>query len=211
MLLSTTTSVSGDDTTPPVTIPTIEGFLYMGGSYVGGPVDITLNATDDASGVNYTMYKLDDGNWTMYAQPFKVHKWGSYILYYYSVDTVGNFEEIKNVSFSLKLSPVDIIFTPGLYVGIRATIRHNATDVLSDFECHYILINEFGLLLSGESHQMSIDTLAPGESITMYDFPFGFCFCSHISVSIVIPSQLKGFTYGVNNKLIILGPITYLK
>ncbi len=68
--------------------------------YVGN-VTITLNAVDDTSGVNKTFYKIDNGNWAEYTNPFKADDDGVHIIKCYSTDTIGNEEQIK--SFSVKV------------------------------------------------------------------------------------------------------------
>lgn len=58
-------------------------------------------ATDDISGVNYTMYKLDSGEWNEYNSPFVVTESGQHTIYFYSVDNAGNEEEIKSCTFNI--------------------------------------------------------------------------------------------------------------
>ena len=53
------------DTTPPVTTCVITGT---------NPVTITLTATDDMSGVNFTKYKIDDGAYATYTAPVVGHR-----------------------------------------------------------------------------------------------------------------------------------------
>ncbi|GAI49964.1 unnamed protein product, partial [marine sediment metagenome] len=62
-------------------------------------VVVTLTAEDDSSGVDYTMYKLDDDEWIekKYTSPFTfiVPEDGNHTIEYYSVDKVGNEEDDK--------------------------------------------------------------------------------------------------------------------
>jgi hypothetical protein len=87
-----------DDTTPPVTTisfnpPEPDG---ENGWYVS-IVTVTLNATDDDSGVNVTYYRVDGGIWYNYTEPFILVDDGEDIfIEFYSVDNVGNQEEIKS-------------------------------------------------------------------------------------------------------------------
>ncbi|MBE3136403.1 MAG: hypothetical protein IMZ43_03285 [Thermoplasmata archaeon] len=65
-------------------------------------VTVTLNANDVSSSVNYTMYKLDDGGWTTYVDPFVVTTDGNHTLYYYSIDLAGNIEPTNEAEFKIK-------------------------------------------------------------------------------------------------------------
>ena len=92
------TLVLDDDTTPPVTTisfdpPTPDG---ENGWYVSN-VTVTLNATDDESGVNVTYYQLNGGGWHRYIEPFLRAMDGNHSIEYYSVDNAGNVEDIKSV------------------------------------------------------------------------------------------------------------------
>jgi hypothetical protein len=92
-----------DDSTPPITICTIDPPEPNGcnGWYVTD-VNVTLNATDDISGVKEIHYRLSDSEW-------KVH-YGDFLVFildhdclidgsieFYSVDFAGNQEETKIV------------------------------------------------------------------------------------------------------------------
>ncbi|GAH74151.1 unnamed protein product, partial [marine sediment metagenome] len=56
--------IKDKDTTPPVTTCALDG-EKEGDVYISS-VTVTLNATDDMSGVNYTMYCVDRGEWYQY-------------------------------------------------------------------------------------------------------------------------------------------------
>ena len=82
----------------------IEGGIFE------GDVTVTLDATDDWSGVNHTMYRIcftdlggNEGmtEWMEYSEPFIVSEMGLYNISYYSVDIAGNVEETKYTEFSI--------------------------------------------------------------------------------------------------------------
>jgi len=112
----------GQDTTPPVTTCTLEGTLQ--GSVYISPVEVTLNATDDNSGVDFTKYKVDAGNWTTYVAPFTISDEGTHTVYFYSVDKVGNTETEKNTSFAIQYYNITVI-KGGL--GVSAVIKNIGT------------------------------------------------------------------------------------
>lgn len=112
----------GQDTTPPVTTCTLTG-TQQGGVYIS-PVEVTLTATDDSSGVDYTKYKVDTGNWTTYAVPFTVSDDGAHTVYFYSVDKVGNTETEKSTAFTIRYFNVTVI-TGGF--GVSAVVENMGT------------------------------------------------------------------------------------
>ncbi|HEC82625.1 MAG TPA: hypothetical protein ENI53_01915 [Thermoplasmatales archaeon] len=87
------------DITPPQTNCTLYGYMENG-IYINN-VTVFLEATDDLSGVNYTMYKMDDGEWQEYSGAFVVSEKGTHNLTFYSVDNAGNVEEEKSIEFSI--------------------------------------------------------------------------------------------------------------
>jgi nitroreductase len=97
----------GQDTTPPVTTCTLAG-TQQGSTYIS-PVEVTLTATDDNSGVDFTKYKVDVGNWTTYATPFMISEEGVHTVFFYSVDKVGNTETQKSTSFSIRYFNITVI------------------------------------------------------------------------------------------------------
>ena len=93
----------GIDLTPPETIYGINASYGLGG-WIKGVAKISFEATDEISGVNYTMYRVDDGDWKMYNGTFNFSVNGEHKIYYYSVDNAGNEEDISN--FTVKIDNV---------------------------------------------------------------------------------------------------------
>jgi hypothetical protein len=92
------------DSTPPITTISFTGTLGENSWYIG-PVTITLTATDDITGVDYTMYKLDSGSWNIYTSPFAVSDDQIHTIEYYSVDNSGNTESVKSADFKIDQMP----------------------------------------------------------------------------------------------------------
>ncbi|MHA2084036.1 MAG: OmpL47-type beta-barrel domain-containing protein [Candidatus Thorarchaeota archaeon] len=80
-----------EDTTAPTTTRILDGDLGEQGWYIT-PVTITLDASDDLSGVSKTVYTLDGITWEEYSGAFTLSDSGSYLLNYSSVDNAGNQE-----------------------------------------------------------------------------------------------------------------------
>jgi peptide/nickel transport system substrate-binding protein len=79
------------DTVAPSTTVDISGTLGLNDWYTS-PVTITLEASDDTSGVASTFYKFDDHDWLVYSDSFLMTAEGVHILWFYSTDSAGNTE-----------------------------------------------------------------------------------------------------------------------
>jgi len=88
------------DTTPPVTTHDFDGDMGENGWFVSDVI-VTLNATDDISGVEETKYNLDSGTWQIYIDPFTVTADGLHTVEYYSVDFAGNIENTTEADFKI--------------------------------------------------------------------------------------------------------------
>lgn len=62
--------------------------------FIGGLTKITLNCNDKLSGVQKLYYSLDSAAYQEYTAPIEFQEQGEYILQFYSVDNVGNMEEV---------------------------------------------------------------------------------------------------------------------
>jgi len=82
------------DLTAPVTTHAFTGTMGDNDWYVSD-VTITLTATDDYSGIAYTMYSLDGDDFVPYTDDIVVPDEGEHDIRYYSADTAGNIEDIK--------------------------------------------------------------------------------------------------------------------
>jgi hypothetical protein len=92
------------DATPPTTTISITG-AHGDNSWYVSPVMITLTATDDISGVDYTMYNLDSSSWDLYTNPVSVSDDAAHTIQYYSVDNVGNIETVQSTDFKIDQDP----------------------------------------------------------------------------------------------------------
>ncbi len=133
------------DVTAPETIKSVSGLSY-GRNYLWITEEnvFYLNATDygcmDGAGVNHTYYRIwYNGSWTQwmeYTQPFMLIGECVHYLEWYSVDYLGNYEEVRNQTHYVDLSgpTVDKWFdgpTYGqddLWLSFWTDIHLNATD-----------------------------------------------------------------------------------
>ena len=115
---STGNRVSFDDITPPVTTCTLNPPEPNGNnSWYVSDVEVTLNATDDMSGVNRTEYRINNGSVKTYTEPFNVSQDREHTLEYRSIDNAGNVEDWKSVEFKIDQTgpEVDIVWEAWLW------------------------------------------------------------------------------------------------
>ena len=94
------------DMTPPTTTAS--------GSKVYNGVQITLQATDNLSGVAFTTYTVDNNPAQNYTQPFNVTGTSSHTVTFHSTDNAGNVEAAKTLSINKGVAlPVTSAFPNG--------------------------------------------------------------------------------------------------
>ena len=75
-------------------------------NYVSSMTNFNFSAVDDlmetgdgkGCGVKDTVYKIDDGDWQVYADSFTISFESLHVVSYYSYDVIGNTEEVKSFS-----------------------------------------------------------------------------------------------------------------
>lgn len=130
-----------DDTTPPVTIisfnpPEPDG---ENGWYVSN-VTATLNSTDNESGVNITYYRVNNGGWEEYENPFFLNTSNVYWIEFYSIDNAGNVENVTSASCDVDVVPpvTHIIINDN---GVIIQVSLQATDDMSGVRYTYFQID----------------------------------------------------------------------
>jgi hypothetical protein len=110
---STGKNLSFDDITPPVSTHSLDPPEPDGdnGYYVSN-VTVTLNATDNESGVKEIRYRVDNGSWYIIYDnvgEFGLYEDGNDILIEYSaIDNAGNKESINAFNISIDQTPPNI-------------------------------------------------------------------------------------------------------
>jgi len=92
------------DLITPITQVGLAGKQWKDGIYKSD-VLVSLEATDEGSGVLETWYSLNGIDFEQYGEPFVLEKKGDYTVYYYSVDKAGNNEEIQELG--VKIGKID--------------------------------------------------------------------------------------------------------
>jgi len=136
--------------TPPVTNISFDPLYPDGdnGWYVSN-VTVILNAIDK-TGVIATYYRINGGEWQIYESSFiYISKEGSNIIEYYSVDYVGNIEDVKSSTVDIDKTPPDIeevtweaFQDPPIYGPWYVTFTCNATDATSGMGRVEFFIND---------------------------------------------------------------------
>jgi hypothetical protein len=179
--------VSFDDTTPPVTTCTLNPPEPNGNnSWYVSDVEVTLNATDDMSGVNATYYRIDGGPWMTYTEPFIVTTDGEHTVQYKSVDNAGNIEDSKSVEFKIDQTPptIDLVWEANkedgiwnvIFTAICSDVTSNMdyvefymdddlmfTDVIEPYKWIYTLpfvSNVIGLILNPQFSEKNVTFFA---------------------------------------------------
>ena len=178
------------DVDPPITICTLDG--EMNGSVYVSNVTVTFTATDNISGVDYTMYKLDEGDWMTYSTAFTVSEDGNHIIVFYSVDNLGNTEQEKHSSFIIQHHPL-ITITVKSGRGIKVTIENQGWLPLDTVPWSIDLSN--GIILKGRSTTGVTSVLNPGEKATITSSVFGL---GKITIEVTVGDEQKtskGFVF----------------
>jgi hypothetical protein len=160
---------STPDTFPPVTTCTLNG--EMSGSIYVSNVTVTLTATDNGSGVDYTKYKLDAGAWTTYTAAFIVTEDGNHTVLFYSVDRNGNTEQQHTSTFTIQHHPLITLTIKG-GKGVSVLIENKGLLPLNKVPWHINLSG--GIILKGTSKEGLIPQLLPGQQKILTSSILGF-------------------------------------
>lgn len=95
------------DITPPNTIATITGL--GNNNWFRSNVNVTLSATDEALGTDFTIYKINGGEWQLYKDPLVFSQEDNYKLEFYSYDKDDNAEETKTIEFNIDKTAPQVI------------------------------------------------------------------------------------------------------
>lgn len=93
------------DTIPPSVSAAVTGNQDSSWNYLDNAT-VTLTALDVDSGVASIEYRLDEGDWTVYTEPFSVGE-GAHTLFYRATDNAGNVSAELSGSFTVVSSAVD--------------------------------------------------------------------------------------------------------
>src|SRR5881409_1195830 len=105
------------DNVPPVASASLSGTTGAANWFVSR-VNVTLNATDDSSGVAAIHFRTDGGLWQLYDNPVTVAGEGSHSIEYYATDLAGNNESSHTATFQIDtVAPVSSAQVAGTLAG----------------------------------------------------------------------------------------------
>lgn len=133
--------------------------------------NVTLSASDATSGIEATYYSIDNGPFTKYTDAINLTEEKTTNIKYYSVDFVGNAEEVLSTTVLVDNSaPTSSLAIDGDrsedVLSIRSTIVLEATDNSSDANKIFYTIDEGRTY--AYSKPISIASLSEGEHTVTY-------------------------------------------
>ncbi|HEC76859.1 MAG TPA: PKD domain-containing protein [Thermoplasmatales archaeon] len=98
------------DDSPPETTLSYGTPYYTNGieEWITTTTPVYLNATDlpeCAVGVMATYYRINGGNWSLYTEPFTINEECEHTIEWYSIDYLGNVEQINSTVVNVDSSP----------------------------------------------------------------------------------------------------------
>jgi hypothetical protein len=142
------------DSYPPQSRVKFDGastYIKDGKKYFGKGIEITIAATDALSGVDKTYYSINNEAFKPYSGSISLSNEGEYVLKYYSVDNVGNVEEIKTESCIIDMTHPQTDYEidgtiNNFYISPDASIILKSKDMLSGVKATYYQINDGGFV-----------------------------------------------------------------
>jgi len=160
------------DTTAPISETSVSGLLD-GGAYLN-LTNVTMSATDAHSGVAATFVSTDNATWTEYNGTISFTE-GTYTMWYYTTDEVGNAEAVRSVSFTVieatvpdQVDGLEVEVTEGIALLSWEAPEDGGTDVISYQVYRSLNGEEAELIATVIATEYEDDGLVEGDSATYY-------------------------------------------
>jgi hypothetical protein len=101
-VIATNLGISDSNLPDLITPKTVTGIVDY---WHTNPVLITLNSSDERSGIDKTEYRVNGGEWRDYSHPINLSQEGEYSIDYRSIDNGGNIEPINEVKVGIDTTP----------------------------------------------------------------------------------------------------------
>lgn len=113
------------DVSNPTTTASASG--NSGNGWYQAPAQVTLTASDSASGVAGTFYTIDGGATQTYASPFNISAGGLHSINYWSVDAVGNSEQQQSLTVQVDVTAPTTVISPSGTAGSNGWYASSVT------------------------------------------------------------------------------------
>jgi len=158
-------TILGADFYPPTTTVSLSGTSGADG-WNRSSVTVSLKAIDSDSGVNATFYRIGtSGSWLKYSYPLVFSSDGNYTVQFYSRDSSGNNETVRNIIF--KIDRTAPTLTINQTAGLEATVDHvliswNGSDATSGIDHFEVSIDGGAFVSVGTNMSHNFSGLADG-------------------------------------------------
>ena len=154
---------------PDTTAPTVTAALAPAepdgaAGWYRSPVTITLEGEDDRPEPVALEYRLDDGEWTAYAEPVAVEEDGEHAIDYRATDAADNVSEIGSTTFAIDTAPA-VVTVAGVADGAAygdsttRTVSWTTTDATSG--------------VASASATLDGETIASGSEVRLWELELG--------------------------------------
>jgi C1A family cysteine protease len=129
-------------------------------------VTVTLESSDQTSGVKRTLYCLDGGDWNSYASPLDITAEGVHSLLFYSEDLAGNAETPNAASISIDKTPPSLSFVQRerFVLTVNSTaVSWVSSDELSGIDHFEVSVDGGAFSSNGNTTNVNILGLENGE------------------------------------------------
>lgn len=156
------------DSAPPVTEILLQGTKGQGNWYLSS-IAITLNATDNESGVASTWYSIDAGTAMLYSSIIIVSSDGYHNIVTYSIDAVGNTGPVSLAQISIDRDAPELAINEAngsVFTSLPVTISWTASDSVSGLDYIEVSVDggSFTRLLATRK-QYSISGISDGNHV----------------------------------------------
>ncbi len=157
-----TIAIDGD---APVSEATMDGQEGETGWFVS-PVDVTIDASDEWSGIDFTEYRIDGSAWQTYSVAFEMSEDGTQTLEWRSTDNAGNVEDVRSaeVKIDCGLPDVDVVPENGTaFSAATVDIEIECSDAISGIASVVYSLDGGEFAASDDDETVSLSGLTEGD------------------------------------------------
>ena len=161
-------------------------------TYINDKVTINLDDIDNIM-TDSIFYKIDDGAEVKYNGPFTINQEGAHVIYYYSIDRMGNKERIRALNVTVDLTPPETMLT----ITAPFAAQGNQVYASNNFTYNYIITSRDAI-----SGVASVTYSVNGEEAKPYLKPFAINSSTPVSLEIVSVDRVGNSTTNYTARLL---------